>query len=101
MTRRSISFSIRIVKTLTNLVIESENLKKQEEEFKSECKKEKENLERHIKDLEESTVDYEDPKEKERLKLVEEQLEYDNKKLHKSRLQLVNHIFLLSYYLLI
>lgn len=77
---------------MTNLVIESENLKKKEGEFKDECRKEKDTLEKQIKDLEESTVDIEDPKEKEHLKMIEEQLEIDNKKLHKSRLQLVNSI---------
>ncbi|CAD5116478.1 DgyrCDS5360 [Dimorphilus gyrociliatus] len=78
----------RIVKNLSNLVIESENLKRKEEEFREECRKEKDNLEKQIKELEESTVDFEDPKEKEHLLMIEEQLGVDNKKLHKARLQL-------------
>lgn len=76
-----------ILQTLRSLVAMNENLKKQEQDFKSHCKEEMNRLKGQIEDLKSQTAG-EESGDKERASLIDKQYEADKEKLNKIRLLL-------------
>ena len=75
-----------IYQKLRYLVAMNENLKKQEHQFKAQCKEELEKLKNNIKNLKEGGG--EENEDEERAKVIEQQYEADKQKLQKIRLAL-------------
>uniref|UniRef100_A0A0L8I6I1 Coiled-coil domain-containing protein 93 n=2 Tax=Octopus bimaculoides TaxID=37653 RepID=A0A0L8I6I1_OCTBM len=74
-----------VLEELRNLVAMNENLKKQEQEFKSHCKEEMSRLKQNIQKLKDENAE-DDSDDKQRVSLIESQYDADKEKLQKIKL---------------
>ncbi|KAL5006597.1 hypothetical protein ScPMuIL_015403 [Solemya velum] len=74
-----------VLQQLRSLVAKNESLKKQEQEFKAQCKEEMARLKQQIQDFK-SELATEISEDQERVGLIDKQYEADREKLHKIRL---------------